>query len=179
MGKPPLWKHNQLQPLINCLNLQGKKYISDTSFWIADSGDSIGWNLQNLPSNLQEATHQLQSLLKGCAPIHNTLKDKRGWGNGVYSINQGYSHILSQTDTPPKDKIWNSLWINDNPPKVNSFCWIVVHDKLLTGENLLKRNIHGPFRCELCRNAQKNLPTYFPSLPLCYLCVESSPPKPP
>jgi hypothetical protein len=30
-----------------------------------------------------------------------------------------------------------------------------VHDKLLTGENLLKRNIHGPFRCEMCRNVQE------------------------
>jgi hypothetical protein len=65
-------------------------------------------------------------------------------------------HIFSPKQiSPPKDKIWNSLWNNDNPPKVNSFCWIVVHDKLLTGENILKRNIHGPFRCEMCRNAQE------------------------
>jgi hypothetical protein len=92
---------------------------------------------------------------KRFAPICNMLKDKRGWGNDIYSVKQGYSQLLSQVDLPPKDKIWNSLWNNDSPPKVNSFCWLVAHGKLLTGENLLKRNIHGPFRCELCRNAME------------------------
>jgi hypothetical protein len=153
MGKQPLWQHMHLRPLINWLDLQGKKYISDISSWSADTGDWIGWNLQNLPSNLQDAAHQLQILLKGCAPIHTTLKDQRGWGNGIYSVKQGYSQLLSQMNLPPKDKLWNFLWTNDSPPKVNSFCWIMAHGKLLTGENLLKRNIHGPFRCELCGKA--------------------------
>jgi hypothetical protein len=141
MGKQPLWHHMHLRPLINWLDMQGKKHISDISSWNTDTGDWIGWNLPNIPSNLQDAAHQIQTLLKGCAPIHITLKDQRGWGNGNYSVKQGYSQLLSQTTLLPKDKMWNSLWTNDSPPKVNSFCWILAHGKLLTGENLLKRNM--------------------------------------
>jgi hypothetical protein len=86
MGKQPLWQHIHLRPLINWLNLQGKKYISYISSWSADTGDWIGWNLQNPPRNLQDVAHQLQNLLRGCAPIRTTLKDQRGWGNGIYSV---------------------------------------------------------------------------------------------
>jgi hypothetical protein len=155
MGKQPLWQHIQLRPLINWLDMQGKKHIWDISSWHADTGDWTGWNLQNIPSNLQDAARQLKSFLKGCAPIPITLRDQRGWGNGNYSVKQGYSQLLSQLNPPPKDKMWNSIWNNDSPPKVNSFCWILAHGNLLTGENLLKRNIHGPFRCELCGKAME------------------------
>jgi hypothetical protein len=170
MGKQPLWQHIHLRPLINWLDSQGKKIISDISSWSADTGDWIGWNLQNPPSNLQEAAHQLQNLLRGCAPICTTLKDQRGWGNGIYSVKQGYLQLLSQTTLPPKEKIWNNLWTTDSPPKVNSFCWIMAHGKLLTGENLLKINIHGPFRCELCGKASKPLNTSFCSALLLLRC---------
>jgi hypothetical protein len=54
-----------------------KKYISDISSWSTNSEDWIGWNLQNLPNNLQDAAHQMQNLLRGCAPICNMLKYKR------------------------------------------------------------------------------------------------------
>jgi len=144
-----------LQPLINWLDLQGKKYLSNISFWSADTRDWIGWNLQNMPSNIQDAAHQIQILLKGCAPICTTLKDQRGWGNGKYTVKQGYSQLLTQMNLPPKEKLWKFIWTNDSPPKVNSFCWILAHGKLLTGENLLKRNIHGPFRCELYGKAME------------------------
>jgi len=71
-----------LRPTINWLDMQGQKNISNISTWNTDTGDWIGWNLPNIPSNLQDAMHQIQTLLKGCAPIHITLKDQRGWGNG-------------------------------------------------------------------------------------------------
>jgi hypothetical protein len=147
-----------------------KKYISDISSWSADSGEWIGWNLQNLPNNLQDAAHQLQILLRGCAPICNTLKDKRGWGNGIYSVKQGYSQLLSQVNLPPKDKLWNSLWSNDSPPKVNSFCWIMAHGKLLTGKIFLKGTSTGPSDVSFVAMRWKPLSTssfFSLLLPLC------------
>jgi hypothetical protein len=153
MGKQPLWTHMNLRPLIIWLDRQGKKCIADISSWNMETGDWIGWNLTNTPTNLQEAAKQLQNLLKGCAPIHINSKDKRGWGNGNYTVKQGYAQLLSQTNCLPKDKIWKAIWTNDSPPKVNSFCWILAHGKLLTGENLMKRNMFGPYRCELCGKA--------------------------
>jgi hypothetical protein len=40
-------------------------------------------------------------------------------------------------------------------PKVNFFFWTLMHKNILTGENLLKRNIAGPHRCSLCREAME------------------------
>jgi hypothetical protein len=37
--------------------MKGKKHISDISSWNTDTGDWIGWNLANIPSNLQDAAH--------------------------------------------------------------------------------------------------------------------------
>ena len=34
--------------------------------------------------------------------------------------------------------------------KVNCFIWLLMHNKLLTTENLTKRGIEGPSRCALC-----------------------------
>jgi hypothetical protein len=40
---------------------------------------------------------------------------------------------------------------SDGLPKINIFCWIMVHGKLITTENLQKRETQGPSRCALCR----------------------------
>ena len=42
------------------------------------------------------------------------------------------------------------MWHPDSIPKVNSFIWTLLHNKLLTAENLQKRGILGPSRCALC-----------------------------
>jgi len=155
MGKQPLWHHLNLRPLISWLDGQGKKHIADISTWNMETGDWIGWNLKNTPNNLQEEARQLQTLLKGCAPINTTSKDQRGWGKGNYTVSQGYAQLLSQTTYFPKDKIWKYIWANDSSPKVNSFCWILAHGKLLTGEILMKRIMYGPYRCALCGKAME------------------------
>ena len=95
-------------------------------------------------------------MLKGCAPINITSKDQRGWGNGNYTVTQSYVQLISQMTPLPKDKIWKYIWSNDSPPKVNSFFFILALNKLLIGENLLKRNMYGPYRCELFGKATEN-----------------------
>jgi hypothetical protein len=156
MRKQPLWHHMNLCLLINWLDRQGKKCIANISSWNMETMDWIGWNLTKIPNNLQEAASQLQNMLKGCAPINITSKDQRRWGNENYTVRQGYAQIISQMTCLPKDKIWKYIWSNYSPPKVNSFCWILAQGKLLTGENLLKRNMYGPYRCEICGKATKN-----------------------
>ena len=48
------------------------------------------------------------------------------------------------------DRIWKKVWHPDSIPKVNSFMWILLHNKLLTAENLRKSGINGPSRCAQC-----------------------------
>ena len=53
-------------------------------------------------------------------------------------------------EPPGADKIWKKVWHTNSIPKVNSFIWILLHNKILTAENLRKRGINGPSRCTLC-----------------------------
>jgi hypothetical protein len=78
------------------------------------------------------------------------MKDIWGWGKtGVYTTAEGHrtlqaSKISSQTTT-----FWEDVWEPLAIPKVNFFFWTLVHNKILTGDNLEKRNIAGPHRCVL------------------------------
>ena len=42
-------------------------------------------------------------------------------------------------------------------PKIDMFIWTLLHEKVLTGENLEKRGFIGPFRCPLCSEASENI----------------------
>ena len=49
--------------------------------------------------------------------------------------------------------IWKSVWSSHYLPKVNFFSWLLLHNKVLTGDNLLKRGFNGPFWCCFCKLA--------------------------
>ena len=42
------------------------------------------------------------------------------------------------------------FWRRNIPTKIVLFGWLVWKDKVLTGNNLLKRGYSGPFRCHIC-----------------------------
>ena len=48
------------------------------------------------------------------------------------------------------DRLWRKVWHPDSIPKVNSFIWTLMHNKLLMAENLRKRGTAGPSQCALC-----------------------------
>ena len=53
------------------------------------------------------------------------------------------------------------VWHTESIPKVNSFIWILLHNKLLTAENLRKRGINGPSRCALCNSDEETISHLF------------------
>lgn len=56
-------------------------------------------------------------------------------------------------DSPYPESVWKQIWENFSIPKINFFYWTLFHNKILTGDNLCRRNIAGPHRCVLCKNA--------------------------
>ena len=92
------------------------------------------------------------------APIHLSCKDTWGWGSsGVYSAASGFKAIQtsSQTSLPPSfgslnAACWKMVMNSPIIPKVNIFTWTIMHQKVLTGENLLKQGFLGPYRCRFC-----------------------------
>jgi hypothetical protein len=94
-------------------------------------------------------------------PVHLNHSDRRDWGETRYSVRIGYKTILSDNALPEKSTIWKEIWNAYGIPKINIFGWQLAHNKLLTGENLLKRGFVGPFRCALCNQDFKSIEHLF------------------
>lgn len=69
-----------------------------------------------------------------------------------YTVKEGYSKMFMESQQPPHSRVWQNIWQGDSLPKVNIFCWLMVHEKFLTLENMKKCGIQGPSRCALCNS---------------------------
>ena len=111
---------------------------------------------------LQPKFNSLKEKLTGCAPLHQNIKDKYGWGiRGVYTTALGFKSLQQNQDPIRNKKLWRFVWDSMGLPKFNFFSWLLAHRKVLTGENLTKRGIVGPHRCPLCCNEEETIDHLF------------------
>eukprot|EP00253_Pinus_taeda_P013310 PITA_13310 len=68
-----------------------------------------------------------------------------------YTVKQGYSICLERPHVPPNPAPWVGIWNFPSIPKINHFCWILCHQKIITEDRLQKRGFNGPSRCILCK----------------------------
>lgn len=106
-----------------------------------------------MPSELQNEWTAFKAHLHVLAPIHANRKDARGWGKSrsAYTVKQGYSKFLERPHVPPNPAPWAGIWNFPSIPKIDHFCWILCHQKILTEDRLQKRGFNGPSRCILCK----------------------------
>jgi hypothetical protein len=149
-----------LQPLKDWCSSNGLSLLKDFFQWNSD-GDWINWKPPNSPDHIISLFPTLFNNLVGCTPSSRTSPDSQSWGGKTFSVKDGYTHFLSETQGPPPSKIWKELWSRPSFPKVNILCWILVHGKILTAENLLKCGIQGPSRCPFCLSASESIPHIF------------------
>jgi hypothetical protein len=105
--------------------------LQDFCLW-NNEGEWVSWKPPILLVNLTPLLHVLFNNLVGCAPINQYTTDSRSWGSKPFSVKEGYSHLLSETLGPPLSKLWKEIWSNPSLPKVNTFCWLLAHGKILT-----------------------------------------------
>jgi ribonuclease HI len=79
-------------------------------------------------------------------------KEKRGWGSmsGSYSVVAGYVALQAIPWVAPDPSVWRNLWLLPSLPKLDLFCWSLLHNSILSWENLSKRGWEGPSQCPLC-----------------------------
>ena len=136
----------------------------DISNWENSEGKRwMGWHLPELPDELDEEKSKLLVHLIGIAPLCQNKKDKRGWGDrsGYYTSIEGYQRFSADFNVPGNPKSWNYNWSNTTLPKIDLFTWTLLHGRILTGENLEKKGIAGPFRCPLCAIAGETITHLF------------------
>jgi len=152
MGNDPLEENENIMDIREWLLQAGKTRLYDISNW--DSrGEWAGWDTNGIPDGLTHQKNHLIDFLEGSSPEHRHIRDSWAWGTtGTYTTAAGYKALQSTRNNSHAPTFWKAVWDNLALPKVNFFFWTLVHNKLLTGNNLEKRNIAGPHRCELCRS---------------------------
>eukprot|EP00253_Pinus_taeda_P028484 PITA_28484 len=153
MGHPPLSTINEIVDLRAWLSSKGTRKIEDIAEW-DNKGNWQCWSLPNIPAHLKDQLKIFTDAIIDFTPMHKDKEDSWGWGKtGVYTAKQGYLQMQGKKNSPHPETVWNQIWENFSIPKINFFCWTLFHNKILTGDNLCRRNIAGPHRCALCKNA--------------------------
>ena len=68
---------------------------------------------------------------------------------GTFNLKEA-KHMALGFDYPNPNQIWNDLWKNLQWMKIKLYMWVVHQNKILTWENLLKREFFGPYKFHLC-----------------------------
>ena len=133
----------------------GINRVYDLSIW-DNHDDWKGWDFFGVPERLKKQKLILEELLAEAAPVNRKTRDSWGWGkSGRYTIAEAYNALQPSRNNRKPPEFWRKVWDPLALPKINFFFWTLVHNKLLTGDNLEKKNIAGPHRCEQCRSSSE------------------------
>ena len=147
LGNAPLNSDESFNEIKSRLVDKDIHRISDFISWDC-KGNWKAWSFPELSArdpNFHTQENLLMEKQSAIAPIHISCKDSWGWGTtGVYSTAEGYTVLQkSQTSMLPSTgtldaAYWKLVWNYLNAPKIIFFIWTVMHQKVLTGENMLK-----------------------------------------
>jgi hypothetical protein len=79
------------------------------------------------------------------------------WGrkNGEeFKLNEARHYTMDQDQDDPM-QLWDKIWSSPQWPKIKKFKWLVLHNRILTWENLRKRGFIGLSRCHLCQTKEE------------------------
>eukprot|EP00253_Pinus_taeda_P007598 PITA_07598 len=96
-------------------------------------------------------------------------KDVLRWGyeeRGTYSTREAYNLFIKDQTRP--DKLWNKIWDPSIWPKISTFLWLLCHKRVLTWDNLRKRNFIGPSICFICKKEEETIEHLWYHCPLAY-----------
>lgn len=64
--------------------------------------------------------------------------------------------------------MWTTIWAPNLWPKVSTFLWLLCQNKILTWDNLQKRNFHGPSICPNCNQEEETTLQLMNTCPLAH-----------
>ena len=73
-------------------------------------------------------------------------EDQLRWdrkNGGEFNLKEARNYITNQ-DQEDTTQQWGNIWGNPQWPKIKVFKWLVLHNRILTWENLRKRGFIGP-----------------------------------
>eukprot|EP00253_Pinus_taeda_P033643 PITA_33643 len=143
-----------LDILKNDTDNKGLLRVSD--FWDQTRGNGKWRTWRDLVYNeetpLKAQAEALAVSLEQRKILTSTSSDQLRWGsNSEGNFNLKEAKIIAiGLDFPNPDKMWKDLRQNLHWMKIKLFMWLVHQKKYLTWENLRKRGLACPSRCQLC-----------------------------
>jgi len=124
---------------------------------------SQGWNDPNRLGFSEDEKIELGRYIYYLNSSHIKLTDNEDeliWdpsSSGIYSLKLGY--LKYNSDLGLKEPVWwwRKLWKIKSPANTRLFMWNVLLNKVLTWDNLQKRNFFGPGWCSLYKSEGENI----------------------
>jgi hypothetical protein len=69
---------------------------------------------------------------------------------------KGYT-LQEKFQTLQKDHIWTTVWKSKFWPKISTFLWLLLQNKILTWDNLQRQGFIGPSICHLCYQQEETM----------------------
>jgi hypothetical protein len=66
-------------------------------------------------------------------------------------------HYIADQDQEDLAQQWDKIWNNPQWKKIKIFKWLVLHNQILTWENLSKMRFIGPSRRHLCQAKEESM----------------------
>lgn len=91
-------------------------------------------------------------------PMHNKGGDQVYWAKsnkGIFTVKSAYN-VISNTQNRDEDKSWDIVWLWKGPKSIRTFLWLVMHNRLKTKAELLRRHIPTDNGCDRCGYSVKN-----------------------
>jgi hypothetical protein len=147
-------------PRLFSISIQKNSSVADLS---NQSNGTERWGLlwrRRLFEWEKDLLHDLLELLNPVGPLSD-VGDRWGWrpeGGGDFTVKSTYKvvSLLCSPNfviSPSNAVIFSHIWLGPIPSKVSGFLWQLLHEKIPTRNNLIKRNIievNGDASCALC-----------------------------
>jgi mannosylglycoprotein endo-beta-mannosidase len=138
-------------PVVYSLALNKEATVAE---YVEVNDGIVAWNVSFVRSandwELEEFS-AFFSKLYGTA-IRRGEDDKMAWTgskNGSFTVRSMYSSVVSRSRA---NFPWKGIWKTKCPLKVSFFVWEATHGKILTSDNLRRKDIYIADWCYLCRD---------------------------
>jgi hypothetical protein len=146
------------------LKAQGIEFLAQAGTIDLENTSHTSWKKDEILGLVGEQKEEWNNFIKGLVGSGfdlNSDKDTLLWSwdtkGGQVNAKQAYEVQMMENVEVEPNYWYVELWTWQLPLKVKLFIWLMLEQRILTWENLVKRGIYGPSRCVLCGNDEETV----------------------
>jgi hypothetical protein len=152
------------ESLVSTLHSKGIFNLDQVASFDTGSVHGFNWKTAEFLDLIGEQKLEWENYVRGLKHYGFVLSDVRdsivwSWDSkeGKVSAKQAYEvQFLEEMDVGLEDWLID-IWKWQIPLRIKLFCWLMIDNRILTWDNLLKRGFVGPSRCFLCGKGEETI----------------------